>query len=208
MGFGKRKSGGGGNFLPLLKFDARNGSLHTETRVQTFNGWEKEQTDVGSRFCAVFDLANAQVGWLKFPRGSAPETALVPVGQNAGEAPDADFKEGFRILVVLDESLGGGVHEFMSTSVSTWNGVSALHDAYLAAVAKHPGKLPLVSMSETVERRYSNGNSFEPVFTIIEWVPRPEELGAEQGSPPTQPASPQRATARRAMAEMEDEVPF
>src|SRR5262245_58777601 len=207
MGFGKRKSGGS-NILPLLKFDARNGSLHTETRVPAgFNGWEKVQTDVGTRFRAVFDLANAQVGWIKFPRGGAPETVLVPVGQDAGEAPDPDHHEGFRILVLMDASLGGGVHEFMSTSVSTWNGVSALHDAWLAGVGSHPGDLPLVGLSEIVKRAYANGTSFEPVFTIIGWAPRPEEFGPQQDTTPKQ-SPPKPAPTRRAMADIGDEILF
>jgi hypothetical protein len=205
MGFGKRR--GGGDFLPLLKFDARNGSLHLERGVHGPGGWVREQVDVGSRFRAVFDLANAQVGWVKFPRGRAPETVLVPVGQDAGEPPDEDFKEGFRILALMDVSLGGGVHEFMSTSVSAWNGVSALHDLYLAERDQHPGQLPLVGVEEIVERTYANGNSFEPVFIILKWVPRPEEFGA-QIEPALKQPPPRQAPSPRARAEMEDEIPF
>ena len=89
MAFGKRK-GSGGDFLPLLKYDARNGSLYLEDRVQTSRGWEKEHTNVGSAFKGVFDLANAEVGWINFPRGSAPITQLVPAGQDIGEAPSEE----------------------------------------------------------------------------------------------------------------------
>lgn len=202
MGFGKRR--GGGNFLPLLKFDARNGSLYLERSVQGPGGWTKEQVDVGSRFRAVFDLVNVQTGWIKFPRGRAPETALVPLGKDPGEPPDEDFKEGFRALALMDPSLGGEVHEFMSTSVSAWNGVSALHDLYLAERDEHPGQLPLVGVKEIVERTYANGNSFEPVFIILKWVPRPSEFGAAVEPMSKQAPSPQRPPART----MEDEIPF
>jgi hypothetical protein len=78
MAFGKRK--GGGDILPLLKFDARVGRFYTETRVQTINGWEKEQSDVTDRLRMTVDLANVAVGWIRFPRGAPPETALVAVG--------------------------------------------------------------------------------------------------------------------------------
>jgi hypothetical protein len=204
MSLGQRKSGGG-SILPLLKFDARHGSLHLEHSVKGFNGWQREQTDVGSRFRAVFDLANVQVGWVKFPRGAAPLTVLVPVGQDPGEPPDDDYKDGFRLLALMDESLGGGVHEFMSTSVSAWNGVSALHDTYLAERDRHPGQLPLVGVKEIVERAYANGNSFEPVFTILKWVPRPEEFGAaiETLKQTRRPAPPKPTTT-----DMDDAIPF
>ena len=171
MSLGKRKSSTGNSFMPLLKFDARVGRFYLEQRVQTSNGWEKQQTDITDRFRAVFDLANAKRGWLKFPRGAPPETVLVPAGEDPGEAPSEDHKEGFRVLVQVD----GVVHEFMSTSVGAWNAVNALHDVYIREAPKHPGEAPEVALHDIVERRYTSGTSFEPSFIITQWVPRPDE---------------------------------
>jgi hypothetical protein len=185
MSLGKRK--GSGNILPLLKFDARSGSFYQENRVQTLNGWEKEQTDVTDRLRAVFDLANAERGWIKFPRGAAPEMVLVLAGEDPGEAPDEGYREGFRLLVKMDKTLGGQLREFMSTSLTAWNGISALHDAYLAEVGQYPGQLPIVVLSDVIERRYLSATSFEPVFIITGWVPRPEEFGPVRGLTPKRP---------------------
>jgi hypothetical protein len=199
MGFGKRRSG---DFLPLLKYDARAGSLFLEDRVQTPNGWEKQQTDIGSRFRAVFDLANAEIGWIKFAgRGSPPETILVPVGQDIGKPPSDDHKQGIRLLALMDKSLGGDIREFMSTAAGAWNGFSALHDAYLAELGGHPGQLPIAVVDEIVERQFANGSSFEPSFKIAGWVPRPDEFGPEKGP------SAKRAQARQPR-DMDDEIPF
>jgi hypothetical protein len=197
MAFGKRK--GGGDILPLLKFDARVGRFYTETRVQTINGWEKEQSDVTDRLRMTVDLANVAVGWIRFPRGAPPETALVAVGEDIGEAPSDDHREGFRCLCKMDASLGGEVREFMSTSISAWNAMSALHDDYLAEAGKHPGQLPDVALVNVIERHYSAGSSFEPVFKIIEWVPRPNDLNGM--------APPQSKRAKRS-DDMDDHIPF
>jgi hypothetical protein len=199
MAFGKRK-GGGGDFLPLLKYDARNGSLYLEARVQTSRGWEKEQTNVGSAFKGVFDLANAEVGWIHFPRGAAPETALVPAGHDMGTAPSEDHKQGFRVLVLVDRR----VHEFMSTSGAAWNGLSALHDEYLAELGKHPGELPNVALTKVTEHRYGAGGAFEPEFKIIGWTKRPEEFGPER-DPNARPAP---TPNKKLASEMDDAIPF
>lgn len=200
MAFGKRK--GGGDFLPLLKYDARNGSLYLEDRVQTSRGWEKEHTDVGTSFKGVFDLANAEVGWIAFPRGAAPETQLVPAGDDIGPAPTEDHKQGFRVLVLVDRDLGGTLREFMSTSAAAWNGLSALHDEYLAA--KRPGELPVVILVGVTEHKYGAGTSFDPEFKTVGWVKRPEEFGPERD--PNAKVAPRPAPKSR--NEMEDEIPF
>jgi hypothetical protein len=57
--------------------------------------------------------------------------------------------------------------------------IDALHDAYLAAVDANPGKLPLVALDDIREVDNPSGTSFEPVFEIIDWVPRPTELPAD-----------------------------
>jgi hypothetical protein len=186
MSLGKRKSSGGNSFMPVFKFDARNGAFYLEERVQGANGWEKQQTDITDRFEAVFDLANVERGWIKFPRGAPPETVLVPAGHDPGEAPSEDHKEGFRVLVQVD----GVVHEFMSTSLSAWKALDALHNAFERERDTHPGQLPVVKLHDVIERRYASGPSFEPSFVIHEWVPRPDEL------------------KQRKHTDLDDEVPF
>ena len=55
-------------------------------------------------FRAIFDLNNAQVGWIYFPKGSAPDTALVPAGHDPGDAPSDKHKEGVRVIVKMAAS--------------------------------------------------------------------------------------------------------
>jgi hypothetical protein len=185
MAIGKRKSGG--DFLPMLKYHARVGTMYLQDRVFENGHWENEQRDVTKEFRAAFDLKNMQRGWIKFPKGAAPETKLVPVGKDPGDPPDEGFKEGIRLLAKMDESLGGDVRELMSTAVALWNALDALHDAYLADTAKHPDALPVVDLADRVETKTTAGTSVTPVFKIVGWIPRPPNMPAEMARPAPKP---------------------
>jgi hypothetical protein len=199
MSIGKRKSGG--NFLPALKYDARVGMLYLQDRVFENGHWESEQRNVTKEFRAAFDMQNLQRGWIKFPKGAAPLMHLVPIGQEPGDAPDDDYKEGLRVLVKMDASLSGDVRELMSTAVALWNALDALHDGYLADADKHPGALPVVDLDHTVETKTANGTSFTPVFKIVGWIPRPLDL-------PIETAKAARPKQKAAARDFDDPIPF
>jgi hypothetical protein len=203
MAIGKRKSSG--DFLPMLKYDARVGTLYLQDRVYSGGHWETEQRDITKEFRAAFDLANLQRGWIKFPKGAAPETRLAPIAQDYGEALDDDFKEGIRVLVKMDTSLGGNVRELMSTAVALWNAMDALHDAYLASADQHPGALPVVDLAETTETKTSAGTSVAPVFKIVGWIPRPPDLPIALAGSTTK--QKQKVKASRS-ADFDDPIPF
>jgi hypothetical protein len=101
------------------------------------------------------------------------------------------------VLVLVN----GVVHEFMSTSLSAWIAVTALHDAYLREAPKHPGEAPVVEQHDVVERRYPSGTSFEPSFVIVGWVRRPDGFGAIE-----QPQ--QKRRQQKQLADVDDEIPF
>jgi hypothetical protein len=200
MALGRRKSGGG-DFLPLLKFDARAGRFSVVDR--TFDGmrWQTETTDVTDGFQAAFDMANLQVGWINFPSGSAPETHLVLAGGDYGDAPNEDYKEGFRLLVAID----GVTREFMSTAIAAWTAIDALHDLYLKEASKQPDLLPVVAVASIRAQKTGPSTNYSPIFKITGWVPRPADMPvvAPTSAPPAKPA--QRAAP---VPEFDDEVPF
>ena len=120
----------------------------------------------------------------------------MPLGKEYGEPPDEDFKEGFRVLVMVD----GVIHEFSSTAAGAWN---SLVSVWQDQISDHPGEVPEVGLHDIVERKYAGGTSWEPSFKILRWVPRPAEL--EEGEPPQQ--SPRKQPAR-AGDDLDDSVPF
>jgi hypothetical protein len=206
MGLGKRK---GQEFLPRLKYDARSGALYLEDRVNNRGTWESQQRDVTKDFRAIFDLETVEAGWMHFPKGAAPDLVLVPAGQDWGDAPTPDHKQGFRLLAKMPPELGGGVREFISTALATWNAIDALHTAYANQADKHPGQLPIVKLTEVVETRSANGASFTPIFEITDWAPRPVDMPTGQGATTNggaerKPAKP----AQRGRDDFDTSIPF
>lgn len=151
MGLGKRKDGG--NFLPIVKFDARVGTFALQDRVYSHGAWQTEQRDITDKFQAAFDLQNLQRGWFRFPKGAAPEVTLVPAGEDPGHAPSDDHKEGVRVILVMAKTLGGDVRELMSTARGLWDAIDALHDEYLVSVAGHSDELPVVEIESVHEEQ-------------------------------------------------------
>ena len=195
MAIGKRKA----DFMLTLKYNASEGTFHAMDRVQGNGAWVTESHDVTEDFCAVFDLENIETGWIMFPKEGGPRTVLAPPSEDIGDAPSKDYRQGVRVIVKLvdDEP-----REILSTSQAFWNGIDALHDAYLAGVEDHPGQLPVAVLKsvQVVETDINGkkGKSCTPIFEIIEWVPRPADM------PKLLPPRPQ----PERKPDMSDAIPF
>jgi hypothetical protein len=105
----------------------------------------------------------------------------------------------------MPAELGGEVREILNTSVGFWDGVDALHTDYLAEVANHFGQLPEIFVVEVREKKMRSGSSFEPIFGIKRWVPRPSDLPLTALVPSPKPRPKPTAAAKPAM---DDEIPF
>jgi hypothetical protein len=173
MGIGKRRL----DFMPSAKWDAKAGRFFVFNRVQVDGQWTTQKQDVTEDFAAIFDLPNVQTGWIRFPEGAAPETKLGPAAEDKdlGPPPSKDFKQGLRIIIRIDGD-DAGAREVLNTSAAFWNAIDALHDEYLAGVEDRPGQLPVVGIGKVLFVETANGTSATPVFTILEWTPRPADM--------------------------------
>lgn len=217
MAIGKRRHGSGNDFLAPAKWDARIGRFYLEDRVYTRGyGFEKEQRNIATdKFRATFDLENLQVGWFAFAAGSPPDMRLFSVGRDIGDPPTDQHKQGLRLLLKPDESLGGGVRELISTAEAVWYSIDDLHEKYLGGVTAHAGCLPVVDIVEVREEKAKNSTAFAPVFQIVGWTPRPAELPIAPATRMAKAAVPDpnfgrddpfaRPTVRDAL---EDDIPF
>jgi hypothetical protein len=196
MAIGKRKT----EFMPSLKYNASTGTFHTMDRVQRNGEWVTEAHDVTDEFTAVFDLENIETGWILFPEKGGPETVLAPPGKNVGPAPSKKHRQGVRVIVKV-EGDDAGAREILSTAAAFWNGVDALHDAYLAEAANHPGQLPVVTLANVQAVETSNGVSCTPIFEIVDWVDRPADM-PKLLQPRPQP------TRKESVDDMDDAIPF
>jgi hypothetical protein len=183
FGFSTEPSAGG-DFLPIVKYDARAGLWFRIDRVDSGQGFLPEPVDITRNFKAIFDLENLETGWIAFPSGSAPLSSLVRMKDLlAKEAqfpaqPGETYKHGLRFMLKLAKDIGGDkpVREVMGTSKAFLNGIESLFRDYLRDAPANAGKLPVVMMDGIAMIKSGSGNrvssNFRPNLKIAAWAPR------------------------------------
>lgn len=181
MAFGFNYESNAGDIVPVLKFDARAGRFF---RVDRADG-QNNPVDVTQGFKAVMDFENIEVGYINFPAGAAPEFRMVPIGSAMPENPGGKFRQGIRMMLKLGKDSGGDIREIATTAKAVLGAFDACHTEYVAGAAANPGKLPVVALETTVpivtQGRDERGNpvkttNYAPVFKIVSWVSRPDDL--------------------------------
>lgn len=178
------KSASGGEFLPIVKYDARAGLWFRVDRVDTGSGFGNEPVDITRGFKAIFDLENLQTGWISFPSGSAPLSSFVMMRDLRAQqtrlplTPGDGFNNGLRFMIKLAKDIGGDkpVREVMSTAGSFMDGVEVLYLEYEKQAPANAGKLPVVVMDGIALIKSGSGNrtssNYRPNLKIVGWAPR------------------------------------
>jgi hypothetical protein len=194
LGFTETTSGGG-DFLPIVKYSAKDGSFVRQDRHQAPDGtWEKSETEMETPIKVVMDMDAIEVGYIAFTV-NGPDFRMVQVGEPMPQQPSPDHKEGFRIRLYNKEI---GLREMSSSSKIVRNQMNDLHDAFLAGKADNPGKLPVVEITGSdriqIETKAQGTQTFRsPKWSISGWIERPE--GMTQGAPVTLAEPAQAASA-------------
>ena len=181
FGFSTEPSAGG-DFTPIIKYDARAGRIFRVDRLDTGNGFENNQVDITASFKAVVDFENVEVGWIDFPVGSAPSFVLTSMGKQLPDRPSAKHKNGVRVLLKLNKVCGGDkpVREIAGTSKAFLNGIEEVYAEYDREKVKYPGKLPVLVLLSTTPIKSGSGQTvstnYRPKFKIDGWAVRPEDL--------------------------------
>src|ERR1700740_732663 len=171
FGFSTEPSAGG-DFMPIVKYDARAGRLFRMDRVDTGNGFATDQVDITSSFKAIVDFENVEVGWIDFPAGAAPNFSLVPIGNPLPDRPSPRHKNGVRFILKLAKDCGGAkpIREIAGTSKAFLGGIEAAFTAYQADKAANPGKLPVIVLEKTTPIKSGSGEkqstNYQTTFTI------------------------------------------
>ena len=182
FGFSTEPSAGG-NFTPIIKYDARAGRIFRVDREQSTDGFVANPIDITAIFKCVADFENIEVGWIDFPVGSAPSFVLTHMGQQIPPRPSAKHKNGIRMLVKLSKDCGGGnelVREIAGTSKAFLGGIEQVYAEYAREKAKYPGQLPVISLVSTTPMVSGQGQTkstnYRPTFRIDGWKKRPNDL--------------------------------
>jgi hypothetical protein len=178
----------GGDFLPIVKYDARAGRIFRMDRVDNGSGYESDAVDITPIFKALTDFENLEVGWINFPPGSAPNFKLVPIGTQLPDRPSAVHKNGLRFMLKLSKDCGGDkpIREIAGTSKAFLSGIEAVYMVYLAERGKYPGKLPVITLEKTTLVKTGSGErtsaNYHPTFTISGWAPRGDLVFVAKGA--------------------------
>lgn len=204
MGLGLPSGGGdGANRTPIIKYDARAGRIFRIDRSNASGQWETDQVEITNGFQAIFDLENIETGWLHFPAGGAPSIQTAKVGTVLPPRPTDQHKAGFKILMKLGKSSGGDLREMAANAQVSIKAMDALYDAYLAEAGAHAGQLPVVTLEKTTPvvssgkdaaGKPQSSTNYQPVWQIVKWVDRPEELSGDGAAAPTVAPAPTPAT--------------
>lgn len=180
-------NGEGGDFTPIVKYDARAGRAFRIDRFKSDAGFENNPVDITRTFKAVIDMENIEVGFMEFGAGAAPVFAVVRMGEPLPPKPTPGSRQGVRLTMMLARECGGDnpLRELAGNSAAFLRGVDALHDAYLQGKESNAGKLPVVTLKDTIGIKSTGKDkdgkpqvttNYQPVFEIASWVARPEKL--------------------------------
>jgi hypothetical protein len=194
----------GGNFIPTVKINSKQGRVYRVDRKQGADGWETDEVEITNSFQFVPDLENIQIGWMLFKAGQAPDLRLVKLGDVMPDRPTPDHKQGVRLLVKLGKECGGDLREIAATAKSILGPIDKLHDAYLAASKENAGKVPVVKLAgmKKIDTKTQHGTNtnFEPQFEIVRWIDRPDFGPAAANEGKAAPVTQMKTTSQEAPA--------
>jgi len=197
FGFSTAPSAGGGDFLPVLKYDARAGRFFRMDRVDTGSGFATEPTDITPIVKFIADFENVEVGWINFPLGGVPDFKLVPIGSRLPDQPSTDHKNGLRFMLKLSKECGGDkpIREIAGTSKAFLGAIEAVYTQYLAEKVANAGKLPVLTVDKITPVKSQSSTNYHPTFRISGWAPRGDLVFVPKSVTPSQASATLAATA-------------
>lgn len=187
LGF-NTESTGGGDILPIVKYDAKAGDFIKQDRVQDASGqWQKEEAELQAPFKFAMDMDSLEVGWLSFQSG-APDFRMVKLGEPMPAKPEGDFKNAFRVRIGSGEL---GLREFSHSSKTMLRAMDELHNQYEAEKANNAGKTPVVEVSGTTPVKVMTPQGelrFKaPQWKIVSWIDKPDLFNKTATAEPVAP---------------------
>ncbi|WP_161854080.1 hypothetical protein [Bradyrhizobium sp. CCBAU 051011] len=166
----------GGDFTPIVKYDARAGRMFRVDRTQDSSGnFASEAVDVTQTFKAIFGFDHIETGWVRFASGIAPNFKMVPIGNELPARPSAEHKNGVRLMIRLAANCCGDkpIREMAGTAKAFLAGIEAAYEQYQAEKAEHPGELPIMVLEGTKAVKSGAGEksstNYQPTFVIVGW---------------------------------------
>ena len=206
-------------FLPTIRFNSREGAFsRVDRKLDSAGNYANDLTDItdgiGSQGILI-DVANIEIGWMKFENGVDITTQHHSLGL-PGSQPSALHKEGVKLEIWLPENIAEGapLREWTHTAKAVINSVNDLHTAWEAAAAADsidstqvPHVMVAIEPYQTKQGTYK-----KPVLTLKQFVPRPIDWTIKPVIPATAPqmadAGAFGSAAPPASDAKDDDLPF
>ena len=182
MAFGMRVSSG--DFLPVVKYDARAGKLF---KVDRNPGGTSDQIELplGTKF--ALDIGSFEAGYVAFG-AQGPDRRMKPYveGQMLPAQPqdkDQDGKFLYRpgFYAKIAGNAIDGVREWCSNAASLLTAMDDLWQVVTKTPEAAAGKIPVISITSTTPIKSGTGakssTNYAPIFRVEGWVDRPDVLG-------------------------------
>ncbi|MGB0817959.1 MAG: hypothetical protein ACPGQQ_03545 [Candidatus Puniceispirillaceae bacterium] len=195
MALGIDYESGGGDIMPIIKFDAKTGDLMRVDKHKDEAGvWQKTQIELATPISMIMYMAEIEVGWACFA-GGRPDFRMVKLGQPMPDKPEAEgveYKQAFRVRIQNKEL---GLREFSSQAKLVLKAFDALHNEYEAQKDANAGKVPVVTISdiktEVVTTQQGDLRFKVPAWSITQWVDKPDAATpAASAQEVSQPVAP------------------
>jgi hypothetical protein len=207
MAFGYKTTTG--DFLPIVKYDARSGRFF---KVDKEPGQTGVDTEVPTGTTFAVDFGTLEAGWVTFgPQGPVRHMSpYIEGGETIPQPQDKDgdgkliFRPGF--YVKLAGNALGGIREWIGASAAVMNAMDDLYQTFTAAPEAARGQIPLICIASTTAIRSGSGTrtstNYAPVFRVEGWVDRPSDLGARTVPAPRAVSVPLSQMPPQAVAQM------
>lgn len=197
-----------------FQFDGRTGLHELVDRYPIDGIWQESKIEfhVGQR--CVFDFGRFFVGPVTYtPKFDASK--LKPFGTPGIEDAILPYKDSFRIPVYSRHF--GGLRSYMKSSISVQYVLERMWCQFASAPEAQAGKIPVFENGDS-ERRFNDavsggGDYFVPVYFIVDWSPRPEDIFGPRVVPIPKPlvmptALPSAAPHRPAISTQQAQAPL
>jgi hypothetical protein len=142
---------------------------------------------------------------MKFTQGEPPDF-IWDVDGKAQQRPTKDYKRGFSVHLYID---GYGLRELCSNSGGLCEAISIVFDQYERDPHASQGLLPVIQTGAATQADSPFGTYWEPVFEIVDWVPRPPGLPVRKPVAPPPGGATARSTALAPLGhDLDDDMPF
>ena len=135
----------------------------------------------------VWDIENIETGWQIWPDGGDKEQIPNPAVHQPLPHPGAGYSEYVKIPMAQDQNTAVIWNQ---ASTGSWKGFCQIAAVIAMQAPQNPGMLPVIRFAGATLTSTGKNSTQVPNFEVVQWVPRPPCLMAQQAPAPQPVAQP------------------